>query len=72
MSFDKTVTLSNSPGTASDSGVGDSTFQGALIYTIDQHWAFGFGARLVDPTAQDSLGSDKWIRDTIFLPRNRA
>jgi len=58
--LDKTVTSSAPPTTTTESGVGDSTFQGALIYTIDQHWAYGFGARLVDPTAQDSLGSGKW------------
>jgi hypothetical protein len=55
--LDKTVTSSAPPSTTTESGVGDSTFQGALIYTIDQHWAYGFGARVVDPTAQDSLGA---------------
>jgi Putative MetA-pathway of phenol degradation len=57
---DKTVTSSAPPSTTTEGGAGDSTFQAALIYTIDQHWAYGFGARLVDPTAQDSLGSGKW------------
>jgi hypothetical protein len=41
-------------------GVGDAAFQGALSHAIDEHWAFGFGARLVAPTAEDSLGSGKW------------
>jgi Putative MetA-pathway of phenol degradation len=57
---DKTVTSSAPPSTTTEGGAGDSTFQAALIYTIDQHWAYGFGARFVDPTAQDSLGSGKW------------
>jgi Putative MetA-pathway of phenol degradation len=57
---DKTVTSSEPSSSSTESGVGDSTFQAALIYTVDQHWAWGFGARLVDPTAEDSLGSGKW------------
>jgi hypothetical protein len=58
--LDKTVTSFNPPSSSLESGVGDSTFQAALIYTVDQHWAWGLGARLVDPTAEDSLGSGKW------------
>jgi Putative MetA-pathway of phenol degradation len=41
-------------------GIGDAAFQAALLHDIDRHWAFGFGARLVAPTAEDSLGSGKW------------
>jgi hypothetical protein len=41
-------------------GVGDTAFQAALLHDIDRHWAFGFGARLVAPTAEDSLGTGKW------------
>jgi hypothetical protein len=41
-------------------GVGDAAVQAALIHDIDRHWAFGFGARLVAPTGEDSLGSGKW------------
>jgi hypothetical protein len=47
-------------GTDQQLGVGDAAFQGALSHAIDEHWAFGFGARLVAPTAEDSLGSGKW------------
>ena len=47
-------------GTDQESGVGDAAFQGALSHAIDRYWAFGFGARLVAPTAEDSLGSGKW------------
>jgi hypothetical protein len=41
-------------------GIGDAAFQAVLSRAIDQHWGFGFGARLVAPTAEDSLGSGKW------------
>jgi Putative MetA-pathway of phenol degradation len=41
-------------------GLGDSIFQAALIRTLSDRWAFGFGARLLVPTAQDDLGSGKW------------
>ena len=47
-------------GTDQEFGIGDAAFQAALSHAIDQHWAFGFGARLVAPTAEDSLGSGKW------------
>jgi hypothetical protein len=57
---DKTVTAFDPASSTTEGGVGDSTLQAALIYTVDQHWAWGFGARLVDPTAEDSLGSGKW------------
>jgi hypothetical protein len=55
---------SNNSGNASRSenkfGVGDAAFQADLAHDIDQNWAFGFGARGVGPSAQDSLGSGKW------------
>lgn len=57
---DKTTKSSNPPSSNTENGFGDSIFQANLIYSIDRHWAFGFGARLVDPTAEDSLGSGKW------------
>ena len=47
-------------GTDGDFGIGDAALQAALIHDIDRHWAFGFGARLVAPTAADTLGSGKW------------
>jgi len=43
-----------------EAGIGDSAFQAVLSRAIDRRWAFGFGARLVAPTAEDSLGSGKW------------
>jgi Putative MetA-pathway of phenol degradation len=55
---------SNNSGNASRSenkfGVGDAAFQTYLAHDLDQNWAFGFGARGVGPSAQDSLGSGKW------------
>ena len=47
-------------GANNEFGFGDTAVQGALIHDIDRYWAFGFGARLVGPTAQDSLGTGKW------------
>ena len=47
-------------GTDREFGIGDAAFQAALSRAIDQRWAFGFGARLVAPTAEDALGSGKW------------
>jgi hypothetical protein len=67
-------------------GIGDAAFQGVLSRPISERWAYGFGVRLVAPTAEDSLGSDKWqiipgfgIRcsfleygsDTYFVPKIR-
>ena len=46
-------------GSFQEFGIGDTTFQAALIHDINRHWAFGFGARLVAPTAEDSLRSGK-------------
>jgi hypothetical protein len=56
----RTTTTSDPSDTDREFGVGDTAFQTALIYTIDEDWAFGFGARLVAPTAADNLGSGKW------------
>ena len=54
-------TISYDPASStSGAGLGDSTFQAALIRTLNERWAFGFGTRLVAPTAQDDLGSGKW------------
>ncbi len=47
-------------GSDQEFGIGDAAFQAALMHDIDRHWAFGFGARLVAPTAEDSLGSGRW------------
>ena len=47
-------------GADGDTGVGDAAVQAVLSHDIDRYWAFGFGARLVAPTASDALGSGKW------------
>jgi len=59
-------------GSDQELGVGDAAVQAILSRAIDQHWAYGFGARLVAPTAEDSLGTGKWqimpgfgVRDSL-------
>ena len=47
-------------GSDQEFGIGDAAVQGILSRAIDQYWAFGFGARLVAPTAEDSSGTGKW------------
>jgi len=42
------------------SGLGDTTAQLVLARALDERWAFGVGARLTAPTADDSLGTGKW------------
>ena len=56
----KATTTSNPDAMSREFGIGDALFQAALIHTIDKDWAFGFGARLVAPTAEDNLGTGKW------------
>jgi hypothetical protein len=41
-------------------GVGDADVQAIIIRNIDQRWTVGFGARLITPTGDDTLGSGKW------------
>ncbi len=53
-------TTFDNTGPDQEFGIGDTAVQAALIHDIDRHWAFGFGTRLVAPTAEDSLGSGKW------------
>ncbi|MGH6822059.1 MAG: transporter [Methylocella sp.] len=57
--FDSTNT-GNGSSPENKSGVGDAAFQAYLAHDLDHHWAYGFGARGVGPSAQDSLGSGKW------------
>jgi hypothetical protein len=56
----KTTTTFDPIGAEREFGAGDAVFQATLIHKIDTRWAFGFGARLVVPTAEDNLGSGKW------------
>jgi Putative MetA-pathway of phenol degradation len=41
-------------------GIGDVFLQGNLVERLTERWAYGFGARLYAPTAEDSLGTAKW------------
>jgi hypothetical protein len=56
---EKTTTSFTPPSISRDAGLGGSFTQAALMQTINQNWAYGFGARLVAP-GQDMLGSGKW------------
>jgi len=56
---EKTTTSFAPPSISRDAGLGGTFAQAALIHTINQNWAYGFGARLVAP-GQDLLGSGKW------------
>jgi hypothetical protein len=58
--LNKDTTSSNPSSSEQEFGLGDSIFQAALIQTLDERWAYGFGARLAAPTAQDDLGTGKW------------
>src|ERR1700721_1179665 len=42
------------------SGIGDADIQAVMIHNLDQRWTVGFGARLITPTGDDTLGSGKW------------
>jgi Putative MetA-pathway of phenol degradation len=80
------ITTSN-PSTANrEFGVGDVFLQGTLVERLNERWAYGFGARLYAPTAEDSLGTGRWqimpgagVRytflefgeDTFFVPKLR-
>ena len=41
-------------------GFGDTYTQAALIRNFDPRWAAAIGLRLIAPTGQDTLTSDKW------------
>jgi len=41
-------------------GIGDSDAQAALIDSLNERWAFGFGMRLIAPTGNEGLSSGKW------------
>jgi hypothetical protein len=58
--FDKATTNLSTSNVDREAGVGDAFAQAVLAQTIDAHWAYGFGVRLVAQTAEDSLGSGKW------------
>jgi hypothetical protein len=41
-------------------GIGDADVQAVIVHNLDQRWTVGFGARLITPTGDDTLGSGKW------------
>jgi hypothetical protein len=51
---------SGNPSGDYGTGIGDVDAQAALIHVIDARWTAGFGARLIAPTGDVSLGSGKW------------
>jgi Putative MetA-pathway of phenol degradation len=83
---EKNTTAPDPADSSHDFGIGDAAFQSVLSRSINERWAYGFGARLVAPSAEDSLGSGKWqimpgfgVRysfledgsDTYFVPKIR-
>jgi hypothetical protein len=57
---DKKTSMDGKPGTEEEFGLGNSVFQAILIRSLSERLAFGFGARLVAPTASDDIGNGKW------------
>ena len=58
--IDETISTSTPPNSIGEFGIGDTAFQGVLSRPINERWGYGFGARLVAPTAEDSLGTGRW------------
>jgi hypothetical protein len=38
----------------------DVAFQASLIQTLDAHWAYGFGVRILAPTGAPNVGGNEW------------
>ncbi len=85
MFVDKTTATQGEP-TEEEFGLGNSLMQAVLIQTLSDRLAYGFGARLVAPTASDNIGNGKWqimpgfgvrytftelSQDTYFVPAIR-
>jgi hypothetical protein len=83
---DKKTFTQGTPGSEEDFGLGNSVLQTILVRSLNERMAFGFGARLVAPTASDDIGNGKWqimpgfgVRytftelssDTYFVPKMR-
>jgi hypothetical protein len=63
----KPITTSGSSEASREFGVGDVEIQAVLFRPIDERWAYGFGARLVAPSASpEKLGNGKWQIEPIF------
>ena len=85
MFVDKTTSTQGEPA-QEEFGLGNSLVQAVLIQTLSDQLAYGFGARLVAPTASDNIGNGKWqimpgfgvrytftelSQDTYFVPAIR-
>lgn len=83
---ERNTTAPDPANSSHEFGIGDAVFQEILSRSVNERWAYEFGARLVTPTAEESLGSGKWqimpgvgIRysfleygtDTYFVPKIR-
>jgi hypothetical protein len=53
-------TTSNPTTANREFGQGDLFVEGTLVERLTERWAYGFGARLYAPTAEDSLGTGRW------------
>ena len=82
----KTTFTQGEPDLQEEFGLGNSVFQAVLIRSLSDRLAYGFGARLVAPTASDDIGNGKWqimpgfgvrytftelSQDTYFVPAMR-
>jgi len=82
----KTTFMQGEPDSQEEFGLGNSVFQAVLIRSLSDRLAYGFGARLVAPTASDDIGNGKWqimpgfgvrytftefSQDTYFVPAMR-
>lgn len=82
----KTTVTQGEPEAQEEFGLGNSVLQAILIRNLSESEAFGFGARLVAPTASDDIGNGKWqimpgfgfrytftelSSDTYFVPAMR-
>ena len=56
----KNPITSDNPDGGYVGGVGDADVQAIVIHNLDQRWTVGFGARLITPTGDNTLGSGKW------------
>ena len=54
------ITTSNPTTANREFGLGDLFVEGTLVERLTERWAYGFGARLYAPTAEDSLGTGRW------------
>ena len=58
--IDKKTTMFGRATSDTSAGIGDILGQAVLIQTIDKHWAYGFGVRLLAPTADEAAGGGRW------------